>query len=47
MTEIELLKHMPKEHYTTHNGKSIKVGELIELLLKEESDKKKKTKKKK
>lgn len=29
MTELDLLKKIPKEHYTLHNGKLIKVEELI------------------
>lgn len=31
--DIELLKRMPKEHYTLHNNKLIKVGELLKLLI--------------
>ena len=36
MIDKELLKRLPKEHYTTHLGKIIKVGELIQLLEDEE-----------
>lgn len=32
MNETELLKKIPKEHYTIHNGKTLKVGELIKKL---------------
>ena len=32
MNELDLLKRIPKEHYTTHNGKIIKVEDLIRLL---------------
>ena len=39
MTEIDMLKAMPKEHYTTHNGKIIKVGALLKLLLEQEEKK--------
>lgn len=29
---MELLQRIPKEHYTTHEGKQIKVGELLAIL---------------
>lgn len=32
MNEIELLKRIPKEHYTVHNGQMIKVQDLIKKL---------------
>jgi hypothetical protein len=37
MIDKELLKRLPKDHYTTHLGKTIKVGELIQLLEDEEN----------
>jgi len=30
--ELELLKRIPKEHYTEYKGKSIQVSNLIEIL---------------
>lgn len=41
MDQIEILKKAPKEHYTLHNGKLIKVGELLDLLTKKQNKKKK------
>jgi hypothetical protein len=32
--EIELLKRIPKEHYTLHEGKMVKVEVLLKKLLK-------------
>lgn len=40
MNDLDLLKRIPKEHYTTHNGKTIKVEELLRLI--EEQNKKSK-----
>lgn len=34
---MDLLKRIPKEHYTTHLNKMIKVGDLIQLLQQEEN----------
>jgi len=39
MDQIDLLKKIPKEHYTLYEGKMIKVGDLLQLLL-EKTDKK-------
>lgn len=41
MNQIEVLKKAPQEHYTLHNGKIIKVGDLLKLLLKKEKKNKK------
>jgi hypothetical protein len=32
MSDMELLKILPKEHYTPHEGKWIMVRELIKIL---------------
>jgi hypothetical protein len=32
MNEIELLKKIPKEHYTFYNGKVVKVEDLLKKL---------------
>jgi hypothetical protein len=32
MNEIELLKRIPKEHYTFYNGKVVKVEDLLKKL---------------
>ena len=37
MNQIELLKKLPKEHWTEHNGKSILIKDLLDLLLNEEN----------
>lgn len=42
MDQIEILKKAPKEHYTLHNNKLIKVGELLKLLTEKENKKKNK-----
>jgi hypothetical protein len=36
---LELLKRIPKEHYTLHENKLIKVGDLLKLLLEDTSKK--------
>lgn len=33
VNEIELLKKIPKEHYTCHQGKTMKVEVLLNLML--------------
>jgi len=38
MDQIELLSRIPKEHYTTHEGKQIKVGELLSILNKKNTN---------
>lgn len=35
MNELDLLKRIPKEHYTEHSGKTIKVEELLRILEKQ------------
>lgn len=32
MNEFDLLKKIPKEHYTLHNGELIRVGDLLKKL---------------
>jgi hypothetical protein len=39
MDQIDLLKKIPKEHYTLYEGKMIKIGDLLKLLLEEASKK--------
>jgi len=39
MDQIDLLKKIPKEHYTLYEGKMLKVGDLLKLLLEEASKK--------
>jgi hypothetical protein len=41
MNDLELLKTMPSEHYTPHEGKWMYVRELIKILEKKEKKKKK------
>jgi hypothetical protein len=41
MDQLDLLKRIPKEHYTLHKGKIIRVGDLLRLLY--EKNKKKKS----
>ena len=38
MNDIELLKKLPKEHYTEHGGKAILVKNLIKILDEEAED---------
>ena len=40
MDQLDLLKRIPKEHYTLYNGKIIQVGELLRLLLAKQKKKK-------
>ena len=35
MDQLDLLKRIPKEHYTEHKGKIIKVEELLRMLEKQ------------
>lgn len=44
---FEFLNSLPSNHYTEHNGKSIKVEDLVKLLYPEKIQKKPLTKKKK
>lgn len=37
MNQIELLKKLPKEHWTEHKGKAILIKDLIKLLIDEEN----------
>lgn len=37
MDQIDLLKRIPKEHYTSHEGEMIKVGEVLKRLLEKDS----------
>ena len=37
MNQIELLKKIPKEHWTEYKGKSILIKDLLDLLLDEEN----------
>lgn len=32
MNDLDVLKRVPREHYTTHLGKLLKVEELIQIL---------------
>jgi hypothetical protein len=32
MNDIELLKKIPKEHYTEHSGKALLIRDLIKIL---------------
>jgi hypothetical protein len=41
MDQIEILRKAPKEHYTLHNNKLIRVEDLLKLLTKKENKKKK------
>ena len=41
MNQIEQLKKIPKEHWTTYNGKTLTVAELLNLLKEKEKKKKK------
>ena len=38
MNEIDLLKKIPKEHYTSHEGKTIKVGDLLKKLYEKDTN---------
>jgi len=38
MNDIELLKKIPKEHYTEHSGKPILIRDLIKILDEEAED---------
>jgi hypothetical protein len=40
MDQLDLLKRIPKEHYTLHDGKIIRVGDLLNLLSKKNKKKK-------
>jgi hypothetical protein len=42
--DLELLKKIPAEHYTSHNNKLIKVKDLFELLKKNDEDQKRNSK---
>jgi hypothetical protein len=38
--ELDLLKKIPKEHYTLYKGKIIRVGDLLRLLSEKNKNKK-------
>lgn len=38
MNDIDLLKKIPKEHYTSHEGKTIKVGDLLNKLYEKDTN---------
>lgn len=38
MNDIDLLRKIPKEHYTSHEGKTIKVGDLLKKLYEKDTD---------
>ena len=44
MNQIELLKRLPKEHWTEHNGKAILIKDLLAKLEKENDIRHKKRK---
>lgn len=40
MNDLDLLKRIPKEHYTDYKGKPVKVEKLLQLLEKQHKKKK-------
>jgi hypothetical protein len=38
MNDLQLLKKLPKEHYTEHSGKPILIRDLIKVLQEEAED---------